>query len=58
MRSDPVVLASVYMGDVTLAAALRRRTITLEGPSHLVRGFPRWFGLSSLAGIERPRRAA
>jgi DNA-binding HxlR family transcriptional regulator len=57
VRSDPVALASVYMGDVTLASALRRRTVTLEGPSHLVRGFPGWFGLSPLAGMERPRAA-
>jgi DNA-binding HxlR family transcriptional regulator len=57
VRSDPVALASVYMGDIALATALRRRAIVLEGPSHLVRGFPQWFGLSSLVGLERPRRA-
>ena len=55
VRSDPVVLASVYMGDI---ASGRRpcgaATITLEGPSHLVRGFPEWFGLSSLIGIRQP----
>jgi DNA-binding HxlR family transcriptional regulator len=58
VRSDPVELASVYMGDIPLSSALRRRTVTLEGPSHHVQAFPRWFGLSSLAGMERPRRAA
>jgi hypothetical protein len=42
------------MGDIALASALRRRTITLEGPDHLVRSFPRWFGLGSLVGLERP----
>jgi DNA-binding HxlR family transcriptional regulator len=57
VRSDPVILASVYMGDIPLAAALRQRTIALDGPSHLVRGFPEWFGLSSLIGI-RPARTA
>ena len=56
MRSDPVELASIYMGDVDLAAALRRRTIALEGPEHLVRGFSRWFGLSPFVGLERPLR--
>jgi DNA-binding HxlR family transcriptional regulator len=54
VRSDPVALASVYMGDIGLSTALREGRITLEGPSHLVRGFPEWFGLSSLIGIQRP----
>jgi DNA-binding HxlR family transcriptional regulator len=53
VRSDPVELARVYMGDVPLAGALQRRAITLEGPRHLVRGFPRWFRLSPLIGLER-----
>jgi DNA-binding HxlR family transcriptional regulator len=53
VRSDPVVLTSVYMGDVTLSSALRARTVTLEGPSHLVRSFPRWFGLSPYIGLRR-----
>jgi hypothetical protein len=53
VRSDPVELASVYMGDVALSSALRRRTITLEGPSHLVRGFPRWFGLGPWVGLRQ-----
>jgi DNA-binding HxlR family transcriptional regulator len=57
VRSDPVTLASVYMGDVGLSTALRERAVTLEGPSHLVRGFPAWFGLSSLIGIRRPHTA-
>jgi DNA-binding HxlR family transcriptional regulator len=55
VRSDPRTLASVYMGDTGLAAALRKREVELEGPSHMQRAFPRWFGLSSLAGIDRPR---
>jgi DNA-binding HxlR family transcriptional regulator len=54
--SEPRVLTSVYLGDVPLATALRRGTIRREGPEHLVRGFPAWFGLSPLAGMERPRR--
>jgi DNA-binding HxlR family transcriptional regulator len=57
VRSEPRVLASVYLGDMTLAAALRRGSVRLEGPEYLVRAFPAWFGLSPLAGIERPRRA-
>jgi DNA-binding HxlR family transcriptional regulator len=55
VRSDPVELAAVYMGDMPLAAA---HTISLQGPQHLVRGFSRWFGLSPFIGLERPGRAA
>jgi hypothetical protein len=40
-----------------LASALRRGTVRLDGPEHLVRGFPAWFGLSPFAGMERPRAA-
>ncbi|HEX6024681.1 MAG TPA: winged helix-turn-helix transcriptional regulator, partial [Solirubrobacter sp.] len=55
VRSDPVALASVYMGDIGLSTALRERKITLEGPSHLVRSFPKWFGLSTLIGVREDR---
>ncbi len=55
VRSDPVELAAVYMGDMPLSAA---RSIDIQGPQHLVRGFTRWFGLSPFIGLERPGRAA
>jgi DNA-binding HxlR family transcriptional regulator len=51
--SEPAVLASVWLGDLTLAEALRRGTIRLVGPEHNVRAFSRWFGLSSVAGVVR-----
>jgi DNA-binding HxlR family transcriptional regulator len=54
VRSDPVTLAAVYMGDVTLASALERADVVLQGPEHLARAFPRWFGLSSLVGVRHP----
>ena len=57
VRSDPVTLAAVYMGDVTLATALERADVVLQGPEHLTRGFPRWFGLSSLVGVRASARA-
>ncbi len=57
VHSDPVTLTAVYMGDVALATALRRRDVVLDGPEHLVRGFPRWFGLSSLVGVRAAARA-
>jgi hypothetical protein len=55
VRSDPKALTAVWMGDLGLTAALRRRTIELEGPGHLVRSFPKWFGLHPLsAGVDHP----
>jgi hypothetical protein len=54
VRSDPTTLTAVWMGDAGLAAALSRRAIELEGPEHLVRSFPKWFGLHPFAGVERP----
>jgi len=58
VRSHPETLISVWLGDTGLAAALRRSDIELDGPSHMKRAFPRWFGLSSLAQIERPQPLA
>jgi hypothetical protein len=55
VRSDPKTLTAVWMGDVGLGQALRRRAIELEGPEHLVRSFPDWFGLHPLfAGVDHP----
>lgn len=55
IRSDPKTLTAVWMGDLGLTAALRSRTIELEGPRHLVRSFPKWFGLHPLsAGVDHP----
>lgn len=44
------------MGDIGPGAALRRRKVALEGPEHLVRAFPRWFGLHPFAHVERVGR--
>jgi hypothetical protein len=49
-----LLLTAVWMGDLDLAAALSRRAIELEGPGHLVRSFPKWFGLHPFAGVDRP----
>jgi DNA-binding HxlR family transcriptional regulator len=55
VRSDAKTLTGVWVGDIGLAAALRRREIELEGPQHLVRSFPKWFGLHPLfADVEHP----
>ena len=55
VRSDPKTLTAVWMGDLGLGAALRKGAIELEGPQHLVRSFPKWFGLHPLfAGVDHP----
>jgi DNA-binding HxlR family transcriptional regulator len=55
VTSDPTTLTAVWMGDLGVAAALKSHTIELEGPRHLVRSFPQWFGLHPLsAGVEHP----
>ena len=55
VRSDPTTLTAVWMGDVGLVSALRSGSIELEGPRHLVRSFPKWFGLHPLsAGVDHP----
>lgn len=43
------------MGDLGLTQALDRAGIELEGPTHLLRSFPRWFGLHPLfASVDHP----
>jgi hypothetical protein len=55
VRSDPKTLTAVWVGDLPLGAALSSGTIELEAPDHLVRSFPKWFGLHPLyADVERP----
>jgi len=55
VRTDAKTLGAVWMGDLALGAAVKRRSIELEGPSHVVRSFPKWFGLHPLsAGVEHP----
>jgi DNA-binding HxlR family transcriptional regulator len=58
VRTDPKTLAGMWMGDIGLAAALRRRDIELDGADHLVRSFPKWFGLNPFASVQRPDRPA
>jgi DNA-binding HxlR family transcriptional regulator len=55
VRSDPQTLTAVWVGDLGVVDALRRGTIELEGPEHLRRSFPKWFGLHPLfATVEHP----
>jgi len=54
VRSDPKTLTAVWMGDLGLAAARSSGAIELEGRTHLVRSFPKWFGLHPFASVDRP----
>lgn len=47
--ADTVALYHVYFGRIALGTALRDGRIALEGPSALVRQFPRWIGTSAFA---------
>ena len=47
----------VWMGDVSLSAALRSETILVTGDAHLCRSFPKWFVRSSFANTPRPTPA-
>ena len=55
VRSDAKTLTAVWMGDRGVGAALSSGAIELEGPSRLVRSFPKWFCLHPLsASVEHP----
>jgi DNA-binding HxlR family transcriptional regulator len=47
-------MTGVWLGDLTVADAVRNGTMTLTGRRPLVRSFPTWVGLSPLAGVARP----
>jgi hypothetical protein len=53
VTADLKTLTRVWMGDVTMAAALHAGSIRLDGPPSLVRAFPTWLQLSSFARVER-----
>jgi DNA-binding HxlR family transcriptional regulator len=55
VRTDAVAMASVWVGDLDLAGAIRSRLIVLEGPSRLRRAFPGWLSLSPLTEIKSAR---
>jgi DNA-binding HxlR family transcriptional regulator len=55
VRTNAATMASVWVGDLDLAGAIRSRIIVLEGPSHLRRAFPSWLSLSPLTEIKSAR---
>jgi DNA-binding HxlR family transcriptional regulator len=56
VRADVSVLYRVWAGFLDYDAAVRSGEIILEGPSALVRAFPRWFMWSPLAEVARAYR--
>jgi DNA-binding HxlR family transcriptional regulator len=56
VRADVSVLYRVWAGFLDYDAAVRSGEIVLEGPSALVRAFPRWFMWSPLADVARAYR--
>jgi len=56
VRADVSVLYRVWAGFLDYDAAVRSGEIILEGPSALVRAFPRWFMWSPLADVARAYR--
>jgi DNA-binding HxlR family transcriptional regulator len=46
ITSDPAALYRLFLGRVSLAAAMDDRGVQLDGPPSLVRALPRWFRLS------------
>jgi DNA-binding HxlR family transcriptional regulator len=56
VRADVSVLYRVWAGFLDYDAAVRSGEIVLEGPSTLVRAFPRWFMWSPLADVARAYR--
>jgi DNA-binding HxlR family transcriptional regulator len=47
-------MVELWLGDLSIGDALRRGAVTLTGRRAFVRSFPKWIGLSPLAGVERP----
>ena len=54
VQADLAAMASVWLGDLPFAAAVRDRRIRLSGRSGLVRQFPSWLLLSHFARVPRP----
>ncbi len=56
VSSEPATLASVVLGDLELATALRGGEIELTGATEAKRAFRRWFGVSPFAEAGRAAR--
>jgi DNA-binding HxlR family transcriptional regulator len=57
VSADIKAMAMVWLGDLSLGAALRSRSVVIEGPRKWTQAFPGWLLLSGFAGVKRPPRA-
>jgi DNA-binding HxlR family transcriptional regulator len=53
VEAELAAMAAVWLGDITLAQALRERRVRLSGARELVRAFPTWLMLSRFAAVPR-----
>jgi hypothetical protein len=54
ITTDLRTMTRVWLGDISVADAVRSSTMTLTGRTALVRSLPNWIGLSAFAGVARP----
>jgi DNA-binding HxlR family transcriptional regulator len=54
VEADLRAFALVWLGDESLARAVRARAIKLSGSRKLIQAFPQWLLLSRFAGVPRP----
>jgi DNA-binding HxlR family transcriptional regulator len=55
--ADLKTMAQVWLGDMSFSAALRARSVIVQGPRKWAQALPGWLLLSGFAGVERPPRA-
>ncbi len=53
VEADLPAMANVWLGEITMAEALRTGRVRVAGPKDLVRAFPTWLKLSRFAAAER-----
>ncbi|MEM7458371.1 MAG: helix-turn-helix domain-containing protein [Pseudomonadota bacterium] len=58
ISADLRVFTEAWRGFRDLRTEIANGAIRVDGPSHMVRDFPKWLQLSALAGIERHRSGA
>ena len=54
VEADLRAFTLVWLGDKSLATAVRARAIKLSGSRKLIQAFPQWLLLSRFAGVPRP----
>lgn len=54
VQADLEAMTKVWLGDLRLNDTMRAGDIVVEGQPQLIREFPAWIGLSSMAEVPRP----